>query len=301
MSKNKTVKGTKPVLSYILLTIGAVIFALSTYMFLLPAKLIPGGITGISSVIQNLFGFPSQYTILIANVPILIAAFFVLDKRFAVRTIIGILLVAGVMELFSRIDLYAFVQSSGEPFIPAIVSGVMGGIGIGLILNANASSGGTEALAMLIQKKRQSLKLSQILLIMNVAIMLVGAVMYVAVSKMNLSELIGLLVCSVIQSALSSKTVDYFLNGVNSAVKIEIVTKKGEAISAAITAKSKYGVTIVESKGAYSEEKSLILICIVHKTKVPQFKRLIKNVDADAFVFTSDTREILGSNFRSTR
>ena len=196
------------------------------------------------------------------------------------------------MELFFRNSTIHHVTKSTEPFIPAIVSGLMGGAGIGMMLNANASSGGTEVLGMLIQKKRKSLKLSQILLILNVVTMAFGAIMFIAVMKMDATELIGLLICSIIQSVLSSKTVDFCLNGINSAVKIEVVTKKEEDVCKAITENSKYGVTVVESKGAYLEENSSLLICIVHKTKVPQLKQLIKAADPDAFMLTSETREI---------
>lgn len=300
MQKKQIIKNRKIAFTYLSLFIGAFIFAFSTYTFLIPARLIPGGITGIASVIQTVFKFPSQYTIVLINIPILIAAFFILDKRFALKTVIGIVCVTGFMELFSRVDLYTF-NSSAEPFVPAIISGLLSGSGIGLMLNANASSGGTEVIGLLIQKKNQSIKLSGLLLIMNIITMAFGTIIFLFVGRMDINQLLVLLVCSVIQSILSSKSVDFILNGINSAVKFEIVTKKEKEISEAIKNSSEYGVTIIESKGAYLDQKSSMLIVVVHKTKMPQFKRLIKETDPSAFVFTTDTREILGSNFRTVR
>lgn len=300
MLKKETSARIKIALSYLSLLIGSFIFAFSTYTFLIPARLIPGGITGISSVIQTVFKFPSQYTIVLINIPILIAAFFILNKRFALKSVIGILFVTGFMELFSQLGMYTF-KSDAQPFVPAIISGLLSGSGIGLMLNANASSGGTEVIGMLLKKKNQNIKLSELLLIMNVITMIFGATIYLLVGKMDINELLVLLVCSVIQSSLSSKSVDFILNGINSAVKFEIVTKKHKEICDAIKSTSEYGVTIIESKGAYLDQKSSMLIVVVHKTKMPQFKRLIKETDPDAFVFTTDTREILGSNFKTMR
>ncbi len=298
MKRKRLSKQTKIFLSYLSLLVGSFIFAISAYMFLIPAKLIPGGITGIASVVETLFNFPAQYTIIILNVPILLVAFFMLEKRFTIRTVLCILLISGFMELFSQVNLYKFFNVA-QPLIAAIVSGFLCGLGMGLMLNANASSGGTEVISMLLKKKFKNLKISQLLLILNVIIMLIGSIMFLVKGNMVVNELIILLVCSIIQSAISSKSVDYILNGINSAVKFEIVTKKDQEICEAILKDSEYGITVLESKGAYFEEKSKMLICVVHKAKIPTFKRLIQENDPDAFVFTTNTREIMGKNFKN--
>ena len=204
------------------------------------------------------------------------------------------------MELFTRLNLYKF-SSSHQPLIPALISGLLSGMGIGLMLNADASSGGTEIVGLMLQKKNPSIKFSRILFLMNVFVMIVSSIMYLIFADMQTDEIIMLLVCSIIQSVISSKGVDFILNGLNSAIKFEIVTKNSKAICEAIKNSSEYGVTIIESKGAYSEENNVMLICVVHKSKMSAFKRLIKENDPNAFVFTTDTREILGNNFKSNR
>lgn len=300
MVKKQLSKPVKIIIVYASLLVGSLMLSISNYMFLVPAKLIPGGITGISSMIETLFLFPAQYTIVILNIPLLITALFILDKRLVWRTIIGILLVSLFMELFTRLNLYKF-SSSHQPLIPALISGLLSGMGIGLMLNADASSGGTEIVGLMLQKKNPSIKFSRILFLMNVFVMIVSSIMYLIFADMQTDEIIMLLVCSIIQSVISSKGVDFILNGLNSAIKFEIVTKNSKAICEAIKNSSEYGVTIIESKGAYSEENNVMLICVVHKSKMSAFKRLIKENDPNAFVFTTDTREILGNNFKSNR
>lgn len=300
MVKKQLSKPVKIIIVYASLLVGSLMLSISNYMFLVPAKLIPGGITGISSMIETLFLFPAQYTIVILNIPLLITALFILDKRLVWRTIIGILLVSLFMELFTRLNLYKF-SSSHQPLIPALISGLLSGMGIGLMLNADVSSGGTEIVGLMLQKKNPSIKFSRILFLMNVFVMIVSSIMYLIFADMQTDEIIMLLVCSIIQSVISSKGVDFILNGLNSAIKFEIVTKNSKAICEAIKNSSEYGVTIIESKGAYSEENNVMLICVVHKSKMSAFKRLIKENDPNAFVFTTDTREILGNNFKSNR
>ncbi len=300
MVKKQLSKPVRIIIVYASLLIGSLMLSISNYMFLVPAKLIPGGITGISSMIETLFLFPAQYTIVILNIPLLITALFILDKRLVWRTIIGILLVSLFMELFTRLNLYKF-SSSHQPLIPALISGLLSGMGIGLMLNADVSSGGTEIVGLMLQKKNPSIKFSRILFLMNVFVMIVSSIMYLVFADMQTDEIIILLVCSIIQSVISSKGVDFILNGLNSAIKFEIVTKNSKAICDAIKNSSEYGVTIIESKGAYSDENNIMLICVVHKSRMSAFKRLIKENDPNAFVFTTDTREILGNNFKSNR
>lgn len=273
--------------------------AISTYMFIVPAKLIPGGVTGIASMVETLFKFPAQYTIAILNVPILILALLFLDKKFTLRTIFGIICVSGFMTLFSKIGLYKF-ERLNQPLISALVSGCLSGFGIGLLLNANASPGGTEVIGMLIQKKLKNFKIAYILLTINVLVITISAIMFMSIGKMNIDELLMILVCSIIQGMISSKSIDLVVNGINSAVKFEIVTNKCQEVCEAILKESEYGVTIIESKGAYHEENNTILICVVPKFKIPSFKQIVQQTDPNAFMFSIDTREVMGKNFKKT-
>lgn len=294
LTKNQLV-----ILNYIMVMVGSTLMAVSTYMFIVPAKLIPGGVTGIASFVETLFKFPAQYTIALANIPILLLALFVLERKLAIRTIFSILLVSGIMTIFSKIGVYRF-DKLNQPLISAILSGSLSGLGVGLILNANATPGGTEVIGMLIQKKLRSTRIANILLAINVVVMSSGAILFMAVGKMNIDELVLLLVCSIIQVFIASKSIDMIVNGFNSAVKFEIITKNSEELCHAILKESEYGVTIIESKGAYLSEHNVILICVVPKLKIPRFKRIVQEHDPDAFMFSINTREVMGKNFKKT-
>lgn len=297
----------KVFISYLAIVIASFVFALSTYMFLVPAKLIPGGVTGFASMIQIVTGFPAQYSILIINIPILICALIFTDKKVAIRSIFGILCITGWMQLFSTLNFYRF-DGAGDaavttmiPVVSAVVSGFLTGVSVGVLLNVDASSGGTELTSMMLQKKLKEVKVSNIIFVINITIVIINALVYYFTKTFDLENIILLLVCSIIQNLINSKGVDMILNGFNSAVKFEIVTKKHQELCKAILKESEYGVTIIDSKGAYFDENNKMLICIVPKLKIPNFKAIINEIDPDAFVFSINTREVMGRNFKRNR
>ncbi|MEG1509978.1 MAG: DUF2179 domain-containing protein, partial [Clostridia bacterium] len=176
----------------------------------------------------------------------------------------------------------------------------LSGIGIGMLLNATASPGGTEVISMLVQKKLKNFKFSYILMTLNIIIITIGAMMYFFVGKMSIEDILIILGCSILQVLINSKSLDMIVNGINSAVKFEIITDKGKELSSALVRDLGYGVTIINSRGAYSDEKSTLLVCVVPKVKISAFKEVIHSNDPNAFVFSINTREVMGKKFKKT-
>ena len=280
--KKKMPAGLKVALSYLVILVASFVFAISTYVFLVPAKLIPGGVTGIASMLQIVTGFEAQYSILLINIPILILGLIFLDKKVGIRSVFAILCISGWMQLFSSLGFPKFEFDPGESMlavslIAALISGVLTGSSIGIILNAGGSTRGTELSGMMIQKKLKDVKVSNIILAINVFIVTVNSLVYLLASsvEMDWKAVIVVMVCSLVQNMISSKTVDLVLNGFSSAVKFEIITKKSEEVTRAILKEGRYSVTSIESKGGYFEEKSTTLVCVVPKMQVSTF--YIKN------------------------
>lgn len=305
--KKKMPAGLKVALSYLVILVASFVFAISTYVFLVPARLIPGGVTGFASMLEIVTGFPAQYSILLINVPILILGLILLDKKVGIQSVFAILCISGWMQLFSFLGFEKF----GNPLemdyvvslISALISGVLTGSGIGVILNAGGSTGGTELSGMMIQKKLKDVKVSNIILAINVVIVSINSLVYLLVKDvgMDWKDVVVILVFSLVQNMISSKTVDLVLNGFSSAVKFEIITKKSEEVTRAILKEGRYSVTAIESKGGYFEEKSTTLVCVVPKMQVSSFKRVVHESDPTAFMFSVETNEVLGKNFKKKR
>lgn len=298
--KKKMSPVLKVVIAYVAIIFASFLFALSTYMFLVPAKLIPGGVTGIASMIQVITGFPAQYSILIINVPILICALIFLEKKVAIRSIFAILCISGWMQLFSLLNMYRYVNDT-QPLISAIMSGVLTGVAVGILINVNSSSGGTELTGIMIQKKLKDVKVSYIIFVINFVSVTVNAIVFLCKNTVTLEQVFVLFVCSIIQNFINSKSVDLILNGLSSAVKFEIVTKKAEEVTRAILREKKYSITTLESKGGYFEENSKTLVCVVSKLQISNFKKVVRESDPSAFMFSIETKEVLGRNFKKKR
>lgn len=278
----------------------AAILALAMYMFIIPAKFAPGGIAGLSSIIEVVFGFSASYSLVIFNLPLVILGFFYLSKRFAIKTTITIALTSGIMEIYKAIHLYQFVDSSNL-ILSALAAGILYGVGIGLLLNRESSVGGTEIISMLIRKKYSSLSISWIVFILNTVIVLIGGTLYLFVLKLNATYVFTIIMYSLLENFVYSKCLELVLKGSSSSVKFEIITNIPQEMSKVISEKTKRGVTIVESHGGYSNEKNFLVICVVYKAETQLLRKIVKEVDPNSFAFVMDTREVWGNGFNSKR
>lgn len=293
-------KVLKNVATILMIIIGSGMLALSMHMFTIPAKLAPGGVSGLASIIQVVSGFPASFSVIIINIPLIILSFKFLSKRYSLLSVLGIALVAGFLQLFDHINLYQFVNTN-ESIIASLAGGVISGTGVGLLVKNEASSGGTETISLLIQKKLTSASISWIVLIINVFIITIGCILYLTVLKMSGAEIITTMLFSIMQVFVSSKTMEIILNGMSSAVKFEVITNKPKELSEAIFKRLKRGVTIIDSYGAYTKEKNSTVVCVVTRMQISHFKRIIKETDPNAFAYALETREVFGIGFRTKK
>lgn len=297
LDRKKVLKHT---MSLFFIVLGAALLALSMHMFTIPAKLAPGGVSGLSSIIQVVSGFPAAYSMILINIPLVILSFKFLSKKFTYLTLLGIALSSGFLQLYRVLGVPGFVNAN-ELLVSALAGGVVSGTGIGLMVKNDSSTGGTEALSLLIQKKFTSVSISWIVLIVNIFIITIGVALYFFVLKMTATQVITVMLFSFLQVFVASKAMEIILNGMSSAVKFEVVTNNPKELSEAIFQRLNRGVTIIESYGAYTKEKNSTIICIVTRMQISQFKKLLKEVDPAAFAFSIDTREVLGIGFRTKK
>ncbi|MDE6967164.1 MAG: YitT family protein [Clostridia bacterium] len=275
---------------------GAFCLSLAMYMFMLPSKFIPGGVSGLTIIIQTLTGFSASYSMLILNAPLIILAFIFLSREFAIKTTLGIGMTSGFLAIFRTIHMYEFFNPNSV-WLSALAGGVIGGIGIGLMVKGGGSSGGTEIVSLLVQKRYIASSMSFIILSINAFIVTLGSILYMTVGGMDLQTGITTIICSFIQVFLGSKCIEFVLNGLKPAVKFEIITNKGEELKTEINSRMHRGVTIVSCEGGYTGDNRDMLICVITRTEISNFKRILKEIDSDAFVYAINTREVIGKGF----
>lgn len=271
----------------VLLTIiAAAISALALHVFVYKNSFAPSGIDGIATMIQELTGWNAGLLSILLNAPLLIIAFFFLDKRYVIYTVLFTLVSSGFIYLLSAINFYQFVAET-DRVIVAVFSGLLLGVRTGIMLRIGASSGGVDVIASVVKEKVRAFPVEKI----------IGGICYViiACSYFVYHDLTCILL-SIVQMFVFEKACALILKDSRNAVKFEIVTKNPEELKTDIIYNLKHGATIVHSKGMYTEEDSSIVVSIVNTRQVPEFLKLLKKYP-DTFVYYTDVTGVNG-NFR---
>jgi len=266
---------------------GSVLYALSVSVFSAPNDLAPGGAAGLAVIANELFGAPVGLTVLAVNLPLIAAAFWKLSKSFAWRTSVVIVLSSVVMDVTEPF-LTPFRE---DRMLAALFGGLLSGVGIGIIMLRDGSTGGSEIAARLIQKRRPHLSVGRLLLIVDAAVVALSAVVF--------GELSAALYAAVMVF-VSSVTVDQIVYGREEGRLLLVVSAHPKCVSEAIMRDMRRGVTIVEGEGGFTGKKTAVLLCAVSRSQVPPLKELIYRVDRAAFVMIVTTERVFGEGFLPT-
>jgi uncharacterized membrane-anchored protein YitT (DUF2179 family) len=271
---------------FALIALGALVQALALRLFLVPAHLVTGGVSGLSQLINYYTGLPIGVMILLGNIPLFILGWRYLGgPRFALRTAFAVLV-------------YAFLVDALVPFLPAqgltddlvlnaLYGGVISGIGFGLVYRGRGTSGGSDILARILSRWR-GISISQSYLVTDSLIMFLAGITF---SWENaLYALVNLYV-----SGLSAEAVTQGSNVVRTAL---IITSRPQEVSQMILYGMERGVTIVPARGAYTGAERTVLYCVVSRAEIAQIKSLVSEADPLAFMVIGNAHEALGEGFQ---
>lgn len=281
---NITMKQVKrSILNFIYVVFGVVLIALSINMFFLKVKIAPGGVSGLATVIYYLTGISVGTVVFLINIPLFIAGFFAFGKRFSVKTLFATLLLSVVLDTTAF-----FPQVTEDMFLAAVFGGLVMGTGMALVFKGGATTGGTDVAAKLVIKFFPRFHISEQLFFID------GLVV---VSAMIAFHNFDIGFYSIITIWISAKIIDLIFEGVGFAKAIFIISDEHEDISDRIMAEVGRGVTGIDGKGMYLKSDKKVLLTVADKRQIPAIKAIVKNVDANAFIFITDVRETLGEGF----
>lgn len=285
----------KGVLSMLQLILGVIIMALSMNIFLIPYKIAPGGVSGIATVLFHVSGgkIPVGIAMLAMNVPLFLAGFKVRGKHFIVRSLIGATLLSVIIDLTAPwiADLtakYILGNSSHDLLLYSLAGGFITGLGLGFVFKEEATTGGTDMAAALLNKAFPWVPVGKLLLILDGLVVTLAAFVF---------QSFQLALYSVVALYISTRTMDGFLEGINFSKSLMIISRKSEEISKELLHKVGRGVTGLYGKGMYTENPYMILLCVVKKEEIHTVKNIVKGIDPEAFVLLTDVREVLGEGF----
>ncbi len=279
---------TGNVKDFVFITLGILSYSFGYTAFILPERVVMGGVSGLSALIYYALGINTGIMIFVLNVTMLAIAFKALTRQFVIRTIIGV----GIMSLFVGLmqpffATYPVITAGKDTFMHVLIGGALGGAGLGLVFSHNGSTGGTDIITVLLTKYfRMSF---------GRAIQLVDCT--IIASSYFLFHSTETIVYGVAFTLVASFTCDYVINGTRQTVQFLIISKKYAEIADAINHQVNRGVTYVKGKGWYSKNDVDMLVVLTRKYESQDVFNLIKAVDPDALVSQSFCQGVFGEGF----
>lgn len=279
------------ILSHLILIGCATLSALSYHIFVLPNSFAPSGLNGLAIMLQYVCGFRIGYMTLIVNLPLLVYAFFRLDREYALRTATYTLSFSTAILLFEQVDLSRFIyhtENGTSILLAPIAAGAIGGFISGVALKLGGSTGGTDIVAALLRKKKPYWNLVWMIFGLNIAVACISYFVYGY-------QLEPVLLC-IIYCFIIGRFSNQILQGGKEAVKFEVITDRAEDLSARLIHALHHSVTVVPATGMYSHTGKQVLLCVVNKHQVVDFQSILREFPG-SFAYISTVRETVG-NFK---
>ena len=283
LSKKKTLRGIK---EYVLITAGIFLYCFSWTGFLIPHGIAGGGVTGLASVIYYASGIPVPVMYFAINVTLLIIGTIIMGKGFGAKTIYSII----VATLFFQIlpDLIPWISDVPDKFLNAIIGGSLSGVAVAIIFGQGGSMGGTDIVALIIAKYRET---SPGRVFLYCDMIIIGSILFLP--DKGFQDMIY----GYIQMVMFSFTVDLILTGNKQSIQMFIFSTKYDQIADILMRDFQRGVTVLNGTGWYTKNEANVLIVIARKAQLNEITRVIKDIDDHAFISISQTMSVYGRGF----
>ncbi len=269
------------------IAVGAVLMGVALSVFMVPFKIAPGGVSGLATVLHYLAGLRVSVLIPLINIPIFIIGIIRLERDFLVKSVFGTFVLSIATETAAILP-----PPTSDPLISAVFGGAVMGIGISAVLSRGGTTGGTDILVLVIRRSFSEVSVGRLYLLID------GAVIAMAGLAFSSGEVIFY---SAVSLVVSTYMTDAALEGLNLARLVYIISDSNREICDRIYAELKRGVTGLNSVSMYSGRSGRILMCVIRKGQLSKLKKIIQDIDKDAFVIICDAKEVMGSGFEMRR
>lgn len=276
--------------SLLIIALGLAIYSFSWTAFLLPSGLMGGGVSGIGALIYYASGetIPMGYSYFIINAFLILIALRVLGPKFGLKTIFAIIVASVLLSTFQKFITNPLVD---DKFMCAIIGGILGGVGVGITISQGGSSGGTDIIAMIINKYK-NISPGRIILYLDI---------FIIASSYLLFEDIPTIVYGYVVMGIASYSIDMVISGSKQSAQLFIISYEYEKIANQITKDMNRGVSVIEATGWYSKEDKKILMVVVRKHEAQSIFRMVKQIDNNAFISMGSVMGVYGLGFEEIR
>lgn len=293
VTANKFVELLKDAAYYIA---GALLYAVAVDTFISPNNIVPGGITGISTVLHTFYALPIGTTMFIMNIPIFIAAWIFIGWKYVLRTGVCLAIVSFTIDLLVPV----LPQYTDNVLIASLFGGALMGVALAVIFMRGGSTGGTDVLARIGGKFKPSMTQGRLILIIDMVIITSASIAF-GVEDGSVDAGLSAALFAVINLFVSTTALDKVLYGMNTGRQLFIITKYPDEVNRGIIEKVDRGTTIINGRGGYSGTERDIIMCAVRNNEVYQIRSIVRSIDHEAFIIVGTASEILGEGFQSIR
>ena len=272
-------------LRYLKTFFGAIIISLAIRFFLVPNNMVLGGVSGLAVIVYYLTGLPPGALLFLINLPLFLISLRFLGKAFLIRAFFGVSITSVMVEVFAGLN---FVATT-DPFLVSLYSGLIIGVGAGIILSAGSSAGGFDLIARIVRKKRPDLSLGQVIMIIDFSIIALGALV---IRRLDNAMYAFFSVFIVVQM------IDFILSFGRHAKVCYIITEQAQEIAPRIMQAMSRGLTILPAHGGYSGQEKNMLVCAIKQNKqTAKLKQTVLEIDPTAFIIIHNADEVLGGGW----
>lgn len=273
---------------FMFIVFGILSYAVGYSAFILPEKVVMGGVSGLSALIYYATNIPAGISIFVLNITLLIIAFSALTKQFVVRTIIGVIILSlfiGILQPFFQA--YPLITAGEDKFMHVLIGGMLSGAGLGIVFSHNGSTGGTDILTVLLNK-HFNLSFGRAMQFIDCTIICSSYLLFHSMETIVYGVVFTLVACYVC---------DFVVNGSRQTVQFLIISKNYKEIADTINRRVNRGVTVIEGKGWYSKENVEMLVVLSRKYESQDIFAVIKQIDPQAVVSQTFCHGVFGEGF----
>ncbi len=276
----------KTIKNYAYMGVGSLLYSLSLALLLDPNNLAPGGVSGIAIILNRFVPIQVGTLILLMNIPIMIMGFVWLGKQFCFRSFLCLVVTSFLINEFSVM----FQPIVDDKILAALWGGGMMGLGIGLVMKQNASTGGMDVVVKLLRKRFPELKTSALYLVLDASVVVAASICF---RNVSLAMYAGICIY------FSSHLLDLVLYGKDEANLVYIISDKNEEIAESFLEDLDIGVTYIEGKGGYSKDEKQVIMAVMKKHVSAKAEEVIKEIDPKAFMIVTSATEIFGEGYKN--
>ena len=263
---------------------GAACYAVGYCFFFYPNSVVPGGVTGVSTIVNFLTGAPVGVLSIVLNIPLFAFAWRHFGLRFMLMSGAGMALTYIFIDGFNLLGFAA----THDPLLACTIGAALNGTGLGLVYRSGATTGGTDIIAKVLRQKYPYINFGTFVMALNVVIISAYALIF---------RRLDAAFYAVIAMFVVSRAIDTVLYGLDTSKVCYLISNKSAELDEAITATMHRGVTKLRGEGGYTGEEREVLMCVIKKRQITDIRKLVKAIDPNAFFIVTDAKDVFGNGF----